>query len=93
MGELKADMGQLRTDMAQFRNDMGNDMLTLKAEQVEFRSLIREDLSKIRDVNGDTKQIVGAFALQVGAMLSKLMFVIVGTVIGVAGIVLAAVKL
>lgn len=79
VAELKTDVIGIKTEMVLLRSDLGQDMRMLKAEHREFRSFVREDLSKMRE--------------DLAAMTMRLIFVIIATMISLAGIVLTAVKL
>jgi hypothetical protein len=78
---VKADVAELKTDVAGLKDGMGQlrgDMALLRGEFVEFRGLVRNDLA--------------AMQLQSVAMWSRQIFITFGAMIGLAGLVLAAVR-
>lgn len=92
---VQADMVAVQADVAAIKADVEAvkaDMAT-KADFREFRSEIREELSEWRFQNVEFQTQVVTLMFNLNATIARLVLIIIGAMIGVGGIVLAAVKL
>ncbi len=77
---------QLRGEMVELRSELRGETAELRAEIVELRSDLRGDMAELR---GEMAELRG----EIKAQLPKLYAANIASMIGVAGLVLATVKL
>jgi predicted nuclease with TOPRIM domain len=82
-GELRGEMAELRTElkgeMAELRTELKGEMSELRGEMAELRTELKGEIAELR--------------ARVDGQLPRLMVANVASMIGVAGLVLAAAKL
>ena len=89
-GELRGEMAELRGEMAELRAELKGEMaelrVELKGEMAELRVELKGEMAELR---GEIGQLDG----RITAQLPKLIAANAASVIAVAGLVLAAVRL
>ncbi len=79
MAELRGEMGELRGEMTVLRSELRGEMAELRGEMSEVRG-------EMAEFRGELKELRGSMT----SMLPKLMTANIASMIGVAGLVLAA---
>ena len=84
---VRGEMAELRGEMAELRGELKGDMAELRGEMAELRAELKGEMAELR---AELKGEMSDLRVEVRSMLPKLAATNIASMIGVAGLVLAA---
>jgi chromosome segregation ATPase len=85
--ELRAEMGELRVEMADLKIELRAEMGQLRSEMADLKTELRAEMTGLR---GDMARLESRLDARIGSQVPKLWAANMASMVGVAGLVLAA---
>jgi hypothetical protein len=85
--ELRAEMGELRVEMADLKIELRAEMGQLRSEMADLKTELRAEMTGLR---GDMARLESRLDARIGSQVPKLWAANMASMLGVAGLVLAA---